>query len=150
MTQMETTQEWRLTSASASTMLPVVIPLLMLAFGLIMLVASVFGKARMNDFNFGFLVVWVCLVLWLTYKALSMPRRIAIEPGGWLSFRSPLGETRMRTQDVVSISPMRGQLGYLQLEYVGGELRFIAQFDGFHTFLNRLIELNPAVVLEGC
>ncbi|MFC5437220.1 hypothetical protein ACFPME_11675 [Rhodanobacter umsongensis] len=150
MTQNETTQEWRLTSASASTVLPVVIPLLMLAVGLVMLIASGLGKVQTTDFNFGFLVVWVCLVLWLTYKALSMPRRIAIEPGGWLSFRSPLGETRMRAQDVVSISPKRSQLGYMQLEYQGGKLQFIAQFDGFHTFLNRLTELNPAVVLEGC
>ena len=51
---------------------------------------------------------------------------IALEPGGWLSFRSPLGETRMRAQHVVSISPGRGQLGYLQLEYRGGTLQFIS------------------------
>lgn len=45
---------------------------------------------------------------------------------------------------------MHGQLGYLESEYLGGKLRFIAQLHGFHTFLNRLTELNPAVVLEGC
>ncbi|RAN77261.1 hypothetical protein B5P43_21460 [Bacillus sp. SRB_336] len=150
MTQNETAQEWRLTSASASTMLPVVVPLLMLAFGLVTLIGSALGKIQMTDFGFGFLVMWICLILWLSYKALSVPRRIALEPGGWLSFRGPLGETRMRAQDVVSISPGRGQLGYLQLEYRGGTLEFIAQFDGFHTFLNRLTELNPAIVLEGC
>lgn len=150
MTLNGTAGEWRLNSASASALLPVVIPLLMLAFGLVVLIASALRRVQVTDFNFGFLVVWICVVLWLTYKTLSMPRRIAIEPGGWLSFRSPLGETRMRAQDVVSISPGRGQLGYLQLEHRGGTLRFIAQFDDFHTFLNRLTELNPAVVLEGC
>jgi hypothetical protein len=150
MTQSETVQEWRLASASVSTLLPVAIPLVMLAFGLAMLIASALGKAEMTDFSFGFLVVWICLILWLTYKALSMPRRIAIEPGGLLSFRSPLGETRVRAQDVASISPVGGQLGYLQLEYAGGKLQFIAQFDGFHVFLSRLTELNPSIVLEGC
>ncbi|MGB3749624.1 MAG: hypothetical protein WA961_15665 [Rhodanobacter sp.] len=57
-------------SASAPTLLPIVIPLLMPAFGLVMLIASALRKVQVTDFNFGFLVVWICVVLWLTYKTL--------------------------------------------------------------------------------
>jgi hypothetical protein len=150
MPQNQVPKEWRLSSRSPSMWLPMVLPLVMVMLGLVALVCAALGIYRIGDFNFYFLVVWVGVGVWVSYQSLRMPRFIAIEADNWICFRSPLGETRMRARDVLAIRPSRGQLGLMQLEYQGGSLQFFAQFDGFHTFLTQLGELNPAIVMQGC
>jgi hypothetical protein len=150
MTQEETLSEWKVVNTGASAMLSLGIPVGMVVIGLAILIGSLFQEVQMSNFGFGFLVVWMLVIVWTSYKALSMPRQIAIEPGGWVRFRSPMSEVRVRAEDIFSITPASGQMGYLQLEYQGGKLRFVSQFDGLHVFLTRLQELNPSVVLSGC
>ena len=59
MTPNETVQEWRLNTVSASTLLPIAIPFLLLACGVATLIASAFGKVQVNDFNFGLNGTWL-------------------------------------------------------------------------------------------
>lgn len=141
--------ECRVAKGGASALLSLGVPLLMLGFGVFYLVASMLGKVALNDFGFYFLAGWTTLVLWFSYRALSMPRQFDLGPDGWMHFRGPLCDTRLHADDVLSISPVRSQPGYLELHHRAGTLRFVAQVDGLHVFLTRLRELNPSVQLSG-
>lgn len=140
----------RVAKGGASALLSLGVPLLMLGFGVFFLLASMLGKVVLDDSGFYFLAGWTALVLWLSYRALSMPRQFDLGSDGWMHFRGPLCDTRLHADDVLSIAPVRSQPGYLELRYGAGTLRFVAQVEGLHVFLTRLHELNPSVRLSGC
>ena len=94
--------------------------------------------------------IWLAVIGFISAQYLSLVHTIEWSADGTLTFRSHLSRTSLRPDNILSIEPVRGTIGMLQLRHSSGKLRLLNQFDGFYQFLARLKASNPVVRLIGC
>ncbi len=92
------------------------------------------------------LAIIVIYLLW----CLNLPYRITLAGDGTVEFISLLRRRAVRADEIRSIKPEGGQLGFFVVRTDRTKIRLLAQFDGFHDFLNRLQARHPGVELRGC
>jgi hypothetical protein len=80
---------------------------------------------------------------------LSLPHRIELYQDT-IEFISVLRRRRVPAREILSIKPEGTSYGFLVVRTERSKIRLAAQFDGFHDFLTRLKNLNPAVEFRGC
>jgi len=87
---------------------------------------------------------------WMWYRALSIVRRIIVRPNESIEFVTGLRHLIVPPQDIISIRPEGGQIGFLIIRYRQGRVRLFNQLNGFNEFLSHLRSRNPGVDLYGC
>lgn len=96
-----------------------------------------------------FLLMFVAMAGWITVAMFKMPHRIEEQDDGTYVLVSPLKRYAIRAEDIESIRPVPNQIGILRLDYRGGRVTLLNQFDGFHEFIASLKSKNPSVELKG-
>lgn len=81
---------------------------------------------------------------------LCLPYRLTLSGEGAVEFISVLRRRTVRAEDIKSIQPDSRQMGFFLVRTDRHKIRILAQFDGFHDFLNRLQALHPGVEMRGC
>jgi hypothetical protein len=110
-------------------------------------VALASGKGPPVPFAF----LWLFAALFMGYQIFSTTHKILVhEQTAEVEFVSLLSTRRVRVMEVVSIKPVRGQIGFLTVTLRSGSLRLLNQFDGFHELLAWLKAHNPGIELRGC
>ena len=87
---------------------------------------------------------------WMWYRALSIVRRIIVRPNESIEFVTGLRHVIVPPQDIISIRPEGGHIGFLIIRHRQGRVRLFNQFNGFHEFLSHLRSRTPGVEVYGC
>jgi hypothetical protein len=86
---------------------------------------------------------------WLLYvRYPKMPTEIEVDKEGWVLFRGPRGETRVRVADIRAVGHDLGG-GTVRIRHAGGRLYLFNRVPGFYDFLSTIKSLNPAIVVRG-
>jgi hypothetical protein len=127
---------------------PFVILVMFIALGAPMIVG---GLTVHGGPPFAFALLWTGIIGIVGYQLFSIPYRIAVnEQTSEVEFVSLLQSKRWRATDIISIKPVRGQVGFLAVTSRVGKVKLLNQFDGFHEFIAWLKAHNPSVDLRGC
>ena len=109
----------------------------LLVFGMLSIftaVGIVFVSGLLTAFSRGapprvFGLIWLCIVVFNWYYALSIPHRILITQTGEIVFRSLLGRRSAMPSEIRSISPQGSRFGFLIVRTSQGKIRILNQFD---------------------
>src|SRR5690348_8114120 len=88
--------------------------------------------------------------LFVAYMWLRTPFEIRIRDDEMIEFRSVLRKTIVPPLTIRSVRAKRYSLGLVDVAHDIGTIHLVNQMDGFHDFIARLKELNPAVEIAGC
>lgn len=108
------------------------------------------GVARGEPSVFVVAAIWLGIVAFLWYLALSLPQSIVHRADDVLEFRSPLRDRRVSIGDLRSIEPVPNQFGFFRFRHSGGTITVLIHFDGFHELVHTIKEKNPGIRLRGC
>jgi hypothetical protein len=97
-----------------------------------------------------FSLIFLVFIVGCAIRILSIPHRIMLHRDETVEFISVLRRRRVPARAIVSIKPEGTTYGFLVVRADNTKIRLLAQFNGFHDFLNRLKAMNPAVKLRGC
>ncbi len=128
-----------------------VLVLVLVAFigaGTAVMAWSLWGQAPKAPWPIG--LIWLAVAVVYLFYILSLPHRITLSEDGTVEFISLLRRRSLRADEIQSIRPQGYKFGFFMVQTSQGNIRILAQFDGFHDFLTRLEALHPGVELRGC
>jgi hypothetical protein len=123
-----------------------VTPYLMFA-GLLLFTAFVpITLVKFSQTGEWFYLVWTVGIGWFWFNALRTAYRIELN-GDTVTFRTLGGRKRTTLAGIRSIRSTNA--GYTTVRFDGGRVDLLGGFDGFHDFVARVKQANPAVALKG-
>jgi hypothetical protein len=94
-----------------------------------------------------FYLAWAAVVMWFWFNALfRIAYRIELD-GDAVMFKTLALRKQTRLSRIRSIRS--GNAGYTTVRFDDGRVDLVGAFDGFHDFVTRVKQANPAVELKG-
>jgi hypothetical protein len=97
-----------------------------------------------------FFIVWLGVLAWVWYVYARIPVAITWRDEGGLEFKSLIGATEVRVEDLIAIKATPLSWGFIKVTYNGGSLRLLCQITGLYELLSTVKAANPRVEIIGC
>jgi len=121
------------------------IPCFFVAFGALWIWVLVRDySSSQGQFWFG--VIWLLLMVWGSFRYITMPHTIEVTDAGSIRFVG-LRTSSVESADVNSVRTRPGAL--IEVRHTRGKIHLLAQFTGFHEFVTDLRAANPNVKVRG-
>ncbi len=124
------------------------VPAALIGGGTAVIVWSLWFHAAKAPWPIG--LIWLAVAVAYLFYFLSLPHRITLSEDGTVEFVGLLRRLSVRADEIQSIRPQGAKFGFFTVRTARGNIKILAQFDGFHDFLTRLEALHPGVELRGC
>ncbi len=79
-----------------------------------------------------------------------LPTKIQLFEDGRVRFEGRVRKTEVDADDIRAIKPGSWSPGYLDVTTRRGKIRILTCYEGFHDFIARVKQLNPAIEIRGC
>ncbi len=108
------------------------------------------GKEQLGSYQVGFWVLWLAIVLFGVFRAVTSAREIIIHEGDEIEFVSRLKRQRIMARDVRLVKVLRGEHSQVVVQHSTGKIYLAGAMNDFHQFVTDLKQANPAVRSIGC